>query len=393
MLRVGLTGGIGSGKSEVSARFAALGAVVVDADRLAREVVAPGTDGLAAVVATFGPAVLHADGGLDRERVAGIVFSDPGARERLNAVVHPRVRAATAAAFRRAPADAIVVNDVPLLVETGLAPTYHLVVVVDAPEPVRLDRLLRLRSMSEPAARARLASQAGDEERRAAADVVLDNGAELARLDVVVERLWSDRLVPYGANLRAARVAPRPGVVLVGPDPGWPAAYGRIAARLQNALGEQALRVEHVGSTAVPGLAARDVVDVQVSVASTAAAGAVREVLADAGYPPVPGRDDPEPSDPEPVRFQQRLHGSADPGRPVDVHLRPAGSTGERSALLFRDWLRAEAGERVAYGREKRRLAAGARTEEAYLRGKEPWLDAALPRAEVWAGRSGWQPG
>lgn len=397
MLRVGLTGGIGSGKSEVSARLAALGAVVVDADVLAREVVAPGTDGLAALVGNFGPSVLRSDGSLDRERLAGLVFADPDARDRLNALVHPRVRAATAEAFRRAPAGAVVVNDVPLLVETGLAPTYHLVVVVDAPEPVRLDRLVRLRGMPAPAARARVASQAGDFERRAQADVLLDNHGDLTGLDAAVQRLWMDRLVPYEENVRAGRVAARGGVVLAepGPDPGWPAAYARTAARLRYALGEQALRVEHIGSTAVPGLAAKDVLDVQVSVAAVAAADAAREALGAAGYPAVPAirQDNPKITDPDPAHWQKRFHASADPGRPVNVHLRAVGSPGERYALLFRDWLRADRAERVAYEREKRRLAAGAPTVDEYVAGKEPWFDGALPRAEAWADRSGWQPG
>ena len=130
VLRVGLTGGIGAGKSEVGRRLADHGAVVVDADQLAREVVAPGTDGLAEVVAQFGPEVLTSDGSLDRAALGARVFDDASARQALERIIHPRVRARSAELTKAAPADAIVVNEVPLLVEAGLAATYHLVVVV-----------------------------------------------------------------------------------------------------------------------------------------------------------------------------------------------------------------------------------------------------------------------
>lgn len=187
--KVGLTGGIGSGKSEVARRLVAHGAVLVDADEVAREVVAPGTPGLAAVVAEFGPAVLAADGSLDRERLAARVFADGAARERLNAIVHPLVRAETGRRFAAAPADAVLVNDVPLLVETGLAPAYDVVVVVEAPLEIRLARLAK-RGMGAADAAARIAAQASDEERRAVADVILTNDGTLADLDRRVARLW-----------------------------------------------------------------------------------------------------------------------------------------------------------------------------------------------------------
>ncbi|MQA76911.1 MAG: dephospho-CoA kinase [Streptosporangiales bacterium] len=191
MLRVGLTGGIGSGKSEVTARLAARGAVVVDADVLAREVVAVGTDGLAEVVEAFGADVLAGDGSLDRPRLGRLVFGDPDARRRLEGIVHPRVRARRAEIVAAAPADAVVVEDVPLLVEGGLHRDYDLVVVVDAPDDVRLDRLVRLRGMTEEDARARIEAQASRDERLAVADVVVDNGGDLADLDPQVDALWA----------------------------------------------------------------------------------------------------------------------------------------------------------------------------------------------------------
>lgn len=191
MLRVGLTGGIGSGKSEVTRRLGDRGAVVVDADVIAREVVAVGTPGLAEVVAAFGTEVLAEDGSLDRPRLGRLVFGDDDARRRLEAVVHPRVRARRAEIVAEAPADAVVVEDVPLLVEGGLHRDYDLVVVVDAPDEVRLDRLVRLRGMSDEDARARIAAQASRDERLAVADVVIDNGGDLADLDPQVEALWA----------------------------------------------------------------------------------------------------------------------------------------------------------------------------------------------------------
>lgn len=147
VLKVGLTGGIGSGKSAVSSRLAALGAVIVDADRIAREVVAPGSEGLAEIVAAFSDRVLDADGALDRAALGAVVFGDEDARRRLEAITHPRVRARTAALVAAAPPDAVVVNDVPLLVEVGLAPTYHLVLVVQAAVTTRLERLADRKSV------------------------------------------------------------------------------------------------------------------------------------------------------------------------------------------------------------------------------------------------------
>lgn len=196
MLIVGLTGGIGAGKSAVAARLAAHGALIVDADMVAREVVARGTAGLAAVVAAFGPRILAGDGTLDRSALGDLVFSDPEARERLNAIVHPLVERRTAEILAAAPEDAVVVHDVPLLVENGLAPAYDVVVVVIADRDVRIARLRDTRGMSEEQARARMAAQASDEQRRAVADVVLDNSGTLLELRRQVDVLWRDRLAP-----------------------------------------------------------------------------------------------------------------------------------------------------------------------------------------------------
>lgn len=190
MLRVGLTGGIGSGKSEVSRRLGALGAVVIDADAVAREVVAPGTAGLAEVAQAFEPEMLLPDGSLDRERLGEAVFASPELRARLNAIVHPRVRARMAELESAAGPGAIVVHDVPLIAENNLASNYDLVVVVDALPAVQARRLMRQRGMTREQVRARIAAQASRDQRLAIADIIIDNSGTLAELDRQVGELW-----------------------------------------------------------------------------------------------------------------------------------------------------------------------------------------------------------
>jgi dephospho-CoA kinase len=200
MLTVGLTGGIGAGKSEVARLLVSYGAVLVDADRIAREVVEPGTEGLAAVVAEFGPGVLAADGSLDRPKLGAIVFADGERRNALNAIVHPLVGRRSAQLQEAAGPDAIVVHDVPLLTENGLAPLYDLVVVVDASTATRLDRLVRLRGMSEDEARARMDAQATRQQRLAAADLVVDNDGPLEGLEPQVRAVWQKLTERAGAR-------------------------------------------------------------------------------------------------------------------------------------------------------------------------------------------------
>jgi dephospho-CoA kinase len=188
--RVGLSGGIGSGKSTVAAMLRARGAVVVDADALARDVVEPGTPGLAAVVARFGDGVMAPEGSLDRAALAAIVFADPAALADLEAITHPLVAERAAVLLAAAPPDAVVVYDVPLLVEKDLAEAYDRVVIVDAPDDVRVERLV-VRGMSRPDALARMAAQAPRAERLAVADDVLDNTGDESALQAQVDRLWA----------------------------------------------------------------------------------------------------------------------------------------------------------------------------------------------------------
>ncbi|HKY57738.1 MAG TPA: dephospho-CoA kinase [Aeromicrobium sp.] len=190
-MRVGLTGGIGSGKSTVSALLADRGAVVIDYDLLAREAVEVGTPALARIVERFGPGVLRPDGALDRPALGAIVFGDDEARRDLEAITHPAIGELAWARDEAAPAGSIVVHDHPLLVETGLAGLMDFVVVVDLPEETQLDRLVRLRGMSPEDARARIAAQASRDDRRAAADVVIDNSGTPAELAAAVDALWA----------------------------------------------------------------------------------------------------------------------------------------------------------------------------------------------------------
>lgn len=174
-MRVGLTGGIASGKSTVSRMLSELGAVIIDADLIAREVVAKGTPGLAQVVAAFGEEMLTADGEMDRPKMGSLVFNDEAQRRRLESIVHPLVFERYAELEAAAPADGIVVHDVPLLVEAGRAGEFDAVIVVDVPEDIQIERMVRDRGMTEEDARARIAAQATREQRRAVATYLIEN--------------------------------------------------------------------------------------------------------------------------------------------------------------------------------------------------------------------------
>ena len=195
MLRVGLTGGIGSGKSEVSRRLAARGAPIIDADLAARDVVQPGTPGLGEIAAVFGPRVLRPDGSLDREQLGQLVFADPGLRAKLNAIVHPlvheRMRQLEQQAIAAAGPAAIIVHDVPLLAENGLGRGFDTVLVVDAPDDQRVQRLTATRGMTAAHAQDRMAAQASRQQRLTIADIVIDNSGTLDDLDRRVDEVWA----------------------------------------------------------------------------------------------------------------------------------------------------------------------------------------------------------
>jgi dephospho-CoA kinase len=393
MLRVGLTGGIGAGKSTVANRLAEHGAVLVDSDRIAREVVEPGTEGLARLVEEFGTGILAADGSLDRPALAAKAFADDESRHRLNAIVHPLVGARTGELMAAAQPDAVIVHDIPLLVENGLATAYHLVVVVDAPVEVRVRRLVSARGMAEDDARARIRAQASTEQRRAVADVWLDNGGAEDVVLAEVDALWADRLVPFEANVRLRRPRPPRSPEIAEYDLTWPAQAERVLARVRAAAGELGVRADHIGSTAVPGLPAKDVLDLQLTVSTSDDAETLRELLSDAGFPRLEG--DWYDDDQDGGTWPKCLHVGADPKRPVNLHVRSVETPAWRLALLFRDFLRANPEERDDYRDVKLRLAeahAADGTVEAYADEKQDWVNAAFGRAEKWAAATGWTP-
>ncbi|POH72365.1 dephospho-CoA kinase [Arthrobacter glacialis] len=309
MLSLGLTGGIAAGKSLLSTRFRELGAVVIDADQLAREVVAPGTPGLAQVVAQFGQNFLLPDGSLDRLKLGSLVFADPSQRQALNAIIHPRVRAAAQSMKDQAGPGAIVVQDIPLLVETGQGAAFHLVVVVQASAETRVARMMATRGMSREDAQARMDAQASDAERAAAADVVIANDGDPQQAIAALDALWHGRLLPFAANLADGQPAAGPLTPQNVPaDPRWPVQAARLAARVKTAVGELAVSVDHIGATSVPGQPAPDVLELQVQVRTAEDLLAAMAPLAAAGFP-LSGRTSGGGS----------LHVSADPGRAATV--------------------------------------------------------------------------
>ncbi len=374
----------------VADRLVELGAVLIDSDRIAREVLEPGTDGLRAVTAEFGDDVLTPDGTLDRAAMAARVFADQAARERLNAIVHPRVSARSAELQAAAPPDAVVVQDVPLLVEGGMALAFPLVMVVHADVETRVRRVIEARGMSEQDARARIAAQATDEQRRAAADLWLDNTGTLDETRKLVDELWTERLRPFEANLRTVEPVPRPRQpVLVPADPAWAEQAARVCARIAAVAEHRAQRVDHIGSTAVPALDAQDVLDVQVVVGNLEVAQQLAAELAGVGLLWRGGDRPDEAADG--TTWEKELATNADPGRHVDCHVRSVDSPVWREALLLRDWLRADTEARDDYAELKRTIAAQQSEDpRVYDRAKTALLHAALERAEGWARTSGW---
>ena len=402
MLRIGLSGGIGAGKSTVSATFSACGGVVVDGDVISREVVEPGTEGLAKLVDAFGAHILRPDGALDRPALAAIAFSDEDKRQTLNGIVHPLVAHRRSELIAAAGEETVIVEDIPLLVESQMAPMFPLVVIVNADPELRVKRLIEYRGFTEADARARIAAQATEEQRRLVADVWLDNTGTEGELVEKARELWYQRILPFAHNL-TTRTPARAAVELVAADPTWPEQARRIVARLNTTCGHRAVRIDHIGSTAVAGLDAKDVIDVQVTVASPEVADELADDLLRAGYPRVEAITSDVPkadgrstdgrfdhSDDE-LLWHKRFHASGDPGRPTNVHIRVAGWPNQQFALLFVDWLAANPGVRADYLAVKR-SAAQHDDVARYADAKEPWFLDAYRRAWEWADTTGWRP-
>jgi len=409
LLRIGLTGGIGAGKSTVSATFSECGGIIVDGDVIAREVVEPGTEGLTKLVEAFGEGILHPEGALNRPALAAIAFSDDDKRATLNGIVQPLVGHRRSELIAAAAEDAVIIEDIPLLVESQMAPMFPLVIIVHADEDLRVQRLIEHRGFSEDDARARIKAQATEEQRRAVADVWLDNSGSAGELVEKARDLWYQRILPFAHNLQQrqpARVSPQ----LVAYDPSWPDQAKRVLARLNTACGHRAKRIDHIGSTAIAGVDAKDVIDVQVTVDSLATAEELSGALLTAGYPRIEGitadvaKPDGRSTVPEfdhvddetanqKNLWHKRIHASADPGRPTNVHIRVEGWPNQQFALLFTDWMSANPGVRDDYLALKRRVAAaGHHTTGAYTDAKEPWFLDAYRRAWEWADATQWRP-
>ena len=386
MLRIGLTGGIGAGKSTVSATFAECGGIIVDGDVIAREVVEPGTEGLKQLVDAFGGDILLPDGALNRPALAAKAFLDDERRAQLNQIVHPLVGKRREEIIASVSEDAVVVEDIPLLVETGMAPMYPLVVVVTADPETRVERLIK-RGMDEADARARIAAQAPEEQRRAIADVLLDNSGSQGELVEKARDLWYNRVLPLANNTRTGQCVPS-AYELVPYRRAWADDASRIIKRIEMACGANALRVDHIGSTAVPGMDAKDVIDIQITVASLGVADEIAGPLAGVGYPRVAHITGDTPHTDDPALWRKRIHCAADPGRPAIIHVRVDGWPGQRFALLFTDWLAANPGVQQDYLAEKRKALSA----PSYADAKEPWFLGAYGRAWAWADSTGWRP-
>ncbi|GAC55956.1 dephospho-CoA kinase [Gordonia hirsuta DSM 44140 = NBRC 16056] len=306
---MGLTGGIGAGKSTVAKTFVAHGAYHIDADRIAREVVEPGTEGLAALVEAFGSEILDDEGALDRAALATRAFADAQSTQKLNSITHPLIGARTAELIAAAPADAVILHDVPLLVEGSLAPLYDAVIVVHTPADLRFDRLVNRRGMDPADARQRIDAQASDEQRRAVADIWLDNSGTPEELAAQALTVWNERIVPLRDH-HSAGTSPELPTIPVEVDPAWGAVGARLVNRLWALLGAGAVAIAHVGPTAdgASGPPVVPVLDLDVIVADEAAAQAAAEVLSANGFAPLPGESG-------------RVHVAADPGRPARVRI------------------------------------------------------------------------
>jgi dephospho-CoA kinase len=325
-LFVAVTGGIGAGKSTVSGALAARGAVVIDADQLAREVVGPGTPGLTAVVDAFGPTVLAEDGSLDRAALGSIVFADRAALAHLEGITHPLVRALTAERYAAVPATGVAVNDVPLIRRVSDAARYHLVVGVGiGDQEVRVRRLID-RGHSEADAKARIAAQISDDERRRLADVWIDNSGEVAALEPVIDTLWQ-RLTTFAARRRGEPVTVRPVVERVSSSS---SEMGSTA--LHNAVGNAALMTARVSaacggrtpevSTVVAEDASQMTLTMTVALDDRAELERCRPALAEVGILPT-GSDghSARPAGTEPGSGGARFR-SADPGLSLNLYLR-----------------------------------------------------------------------
>lgn len=317
-ITVAVTGGIGAGKSTVSGLLAERGAIVVDSDRLAREAVDVGTSGLLAIKNRFGEAVIAENGSLNRPALASIVFTDPAARQDLEGIIHPLVRARFEAIRVQAPSGSVVVNDIPLLTTVAAAASFHLVVGVYAAESARITRLVE-RGLTDVDARARIAAQISDAARRSLCDLWIDNNSTPAAAQQEADQLWC-RLAEFAANVELAQVAADEDRAVVSYRSEWPAIAARLSARIERATGLGPAR--HVGPTSIPGQAAPDRVELELTLENPGDGEALKSGLIAAGLPPRRGNR-PGGLLPRGGQSRRRLgdvHGNADPGQSLSLY-------------------------------------------------------------------------
>lgn len=336
VFQIGLTGAIAAGKSTVAAMFARLGCKIIDADEIAREVVQPGASALEQIVARFGSQIINASGNLDRGGLGRIVFNDSRALQDLNQIVHPAVARRTAELVAELNPGDVVVHDVPLIAENQLENRYHLVVVAQAPEPVRLKRLVDRRGMSPADALARIRAQASDTDRARIADYIVDTSGSIETTRASLTHLFEGRIRTFAQNINQGRPAPRQGIRLL-PGPGAPRTWSvqaqQIAARIEFALQSRCtgsrvdLQIDHVGSTAIPGMWGQDIIDLQLVLPPGADIAGVQERLRAAGYP-----HQPQASIGSSGIY---LHQSADPGRAVNLYVYTAQALEQESGPKF----------------------------------------------------------
>ncbi|MCB4207431.1 dephospho-CoA kinase [Arthrobacter sp. UM1] len=377
-----LTGGIAAGKSTVAERLAERGAAVIDADVIARTVVEPGRPALAAVVEAFGEGILTPEGRLDRPALGARVFGDAEARERLNGILHPAIREEAVAQTERARAQGaeVILHDIPLLAETGRGPEFAFAATVEADDETRISRMVRDRGMTAEDAAARIAAQATRSEREEIADAVLENTGSREELTTTADALWN-RMRALSRNVTHDEPAQRIGGPALVPaaERDWVRTGRRLCARIAWHAGDLAAGVEHVGSTAVPGLEAKDVVDLQLEAPSWDAAERLAEPLAAAGFvrrPDVVG-DTPH-GGLSAEHWRKAFYQNADPGQAVNLHVRVSGTASLEFARVFRDALCEDGRLREEYRREKRRLArehAGEVDTAGYAEAKEAWFE------------------
>lgn len=385
-----MTGGIAAGKSTITSILAEHGAVVIDSDRIAREVVEPGSVGIDQVKSRFGTDVLHKDGSLNRAAMGQIVFADSAARGDLEQIIHPLIARRGAELLAQSADDAIVVHDVPLLVERDLGARYHLVLVVLASLEKRIERMIRDREMSLEQAQSRIASQADDDERRLVADDVIHADVTVDRTRAALERWWQNRVLPYHANLQHGVRAPRDRSVRLVPPPGpprtWRVQAMSVVKRLQWVLAGHDVSIEHIGSTSIPGLWSKDVIDIQIQLRDWESVQEVGALLAAAGFPGKPSFDNAKarwldvPDSDTGGAASKWLAANADQGRAVNLHVRPAGSDSSRYALDFRDLLRCDPLARADYAQFKAKTARVHTRSDHYALAKERYFKEIWPQ-------------